>query len=139
MNTNEFDQIIQTKALQREADVPADIWQGIAAKKKKRRIPFFWFILLLLLVTGGAAVWKMIDHGATPVSMANQKVNADKPALVNEVKMLNQSATSIAPAANAEGLNTASHASHLAIKVKNEKSYLKTVDQGVDNAEENNS
>lgn len=44
-----------------------------------------------------------------------------------------------APAANAEGLNTASHASHLAIKVKNEKSYLKTVDQGVDNAEENNS
>ena len=40
MNKHEFDEIIKQKAQQREADVPEDIWAGIAAQKEKEGFLF---------------------------------------------------------------------------------------------------
>ncbi|MCP9750706.1 hypothetical protein [Ferruginibacter sp. HRS2-29] len=70
MNSRDFDDIIKNKALQREAEVPADMWGNISSrKKKKRRIPFFWWMLLLIFISAGSwFVANVYQSSTAPVS-----------------------------------------------------------------------
>src|SRR4051812_32698892 len=74
MNSKEFDDIIKNKAQQRQADVPADLWENITAQKKKRRTPFFWLLFLSLLLTGIAVEWKLTHKGSASPSVAEKNI-----------------------------------------------------------------
>ena len=51
-----FDDIIQEKANNHRAPVPASAWDNIIKKKKKKRFAFFWLTFLFLLLGGIAFV-----------------------------------------------------------------------------------
>lgn len=55
---NLFDELIKNKALNFDADVPADMWERIhLQKKKKKRIGFWWFLIPTVAVIGASVFW----------------------------------------------------------------------------------
>lgn len=78
MSTHEFDDIIKQKAQRRQADVPPDIWEGIANNQKKRRKSFFWLLFLALFIGSGVAVWKINNSNSDSDAVAVEKTTADK-------------------------------------------------------------
>jgi hypothetical protein len=78
MNNHEFDDIIKQKAQQREADVPADIWNSISNEKEKRKRPFIWFLFLMLCMGGLGFFINIKIRESRVTDLAAEKANAGK-------------------------------------------------------------
>jgi hypothetical protein len=68
MRDDFFDKLIQEKAGEHEAPVPADVWANIVQKKNKKRYVLYWWMtgMLLLATIGMAIVYQLKDKTQPP-------------------------------------------------------------------------
>lgn len=92
---NKFDDLIKNKALNFDADVPADMWDRIQLpKKKKKRIGFWWFLIPTIAAVG-ASVLLMYNfnngniEGSTKQFYAKNDQSSNNNQIVKEDKDIN--------------------------------------------------
>ena len=104
---NKFDDLIKNKALNFDAEVPADMWDRIQLpKKKKRRIGFWWFLIPTVAAVGASVLLMYnFSHGnlkSVTKEFEEKNLQSTRNQIEKENKSINQIGQKIANTSKTE-------------------------------------